>query len=52
MSTIRNQYELDFNLSAPIMYAKAKFNPIILPKVIEYTTYRQTDRYFHKNLFF
>ena len=38
--------ELVLTFSAPIKYAKAQFNPIILLTVIEYTTYRQTDRHF------
>ena len=38
------KYVLTF--SAPIKYAKTKFNPIILSRIIEYTTYyyRQKDR--------
>ena len=37
--------ELVLNVSAPIKYARAELNPIILSRVIEYATYyRQTDR--------
>ena len=41
--------EVVLNFSTPIKYAKAQFNPMILSRVIEYTTYynyRQTDRHF------
>ena len=31
--------------STSIKYAKSQFNPIILSKVINYTTYRQTDTF-------
>ena len=40
--------ELVLNFSTSIKYAKAQFNPIILSRVIEYTTYyyyRQTDTF-------
>ena len=36
--------ELVLTFSAPIKYDKVQFNPIILSRVIGYTTYRQTDR--------
>ena len=44
--------ELVLTFSAPIKSAKAQFKLIILSRVIEYTTYRQTDRHFRKNHFF
>ena len=37
--------ELVLTVWAPIKYAKAQFNPIILSRIIEYTTYRQTDTF-------
>ena len=41
MTLLPTQYmnELVFTFSAPINYAKAQFNPIIISRVIEYTTY-------------
>ena len=36
--------ELILTFSAPIKYAKTHFIPMILSRVIKYTTYRQTDR--------
>ena len=38
--------ELVLTFAAPIKYAKAQFNPIILSRVIEYRIYyRQTDTF-------
>ena len=34
--------ELVLKFSAPLKYAKAQFNPIILSRLIEYAIYRQT----------
>ena len=39
--------ELVLNFSVPIKYAEAQFNPIILPRVIENTTYY----YSHTDIF-
>ena len=44
--------ELVLTFSAPITCAQAQMNLVILSKVIEYTTYIQTDRHFRKNRFF
>ena len=46
--------DLVITFSAPIKYAKAQFNLIILSRVMPHTTYynRQTDRHFRKNPFF
>ena len=46
--------ELVLNFLAPTKYVKAQFNPIILSRVIEFTTYyyRETDRHFRKKSLF